>query len=312
MTFRASVIICTHNPRPDLLARALRGLAQQSLPRDRWDLLIIDNASTPAVEDFADVAWHPHARIVREERLGLTAARLRGIEEAGADLLVFVDDDNVLAPDYLEQALSIGATHPFLGAWGGSAIGEFEGPVPDVLKPWIHLVAVHECRRVIWSNQSYHTTPHGAGMCIRKTIAEAYANRVRSDPARLRLDRTGTSLLSCGDTDMADTSFEYGLGVGRFPQLSLMHIIPRRRLTEEYFLKAAQGREASIVLMKTLRSEPVSHPFSSNTVKRLLKWIQLAFLPRMERRMALACLRGYRQGMALLRELNVGTNGANQ
>ena len=303
-----SVVICTHNPRPDLLARTLRGLAQQAMSSERWELVIIDNASTPAVQELADVAWHPRARIVREDRLGLTAARLRGIEEAVADLLVFVDDDNVLAPDYLEQALRIADEHPFLGAWGGSAIGEFETTVPESVKPWIYLVAVHECRRVTWTNEPYRATPHGAGMCIRKRVAEAYAHRVRSDPARLRLGRTGKSLMGCEDTEMADMSFEHGLGVGRFPQLTLTHVIPASRLTEDYFVRAAEGREASITLMRALRGENVPHVLSAHRLKRWLKWLRLPFLPHMERRMARASIRGYRTGMDLVREMGLVTN----
>jgi glycosyltransferase involved in cell wall biosynthesis len=310
MAILASVIICTHNPRGDFLERTLEGLRVQKLPHDRWELVIVDNASVPAVSDIADISGHANARIVREEQLGLTAARLRGIKESNADLLVFVDDDNVLAPDYLEQALRIGDQHPFLGAWGGSAIGDFEGPVPEWAMPWIFLVAVHECKRVTWTNERYRATPRGAGMCIRKKVAEAYAVATTSDPARLKLDRCGTLLMSCGDTEMADTSFEYGLGVGQFPQLMLTHIIPRSRLTEPYLLRAAQGREASIVLMRTLRGEPIPHPLSHNIVKRWLKWLRLPFLPRMEGQMVLACMRGYRQGMTMVRELGVKTDGS--
>ena len=39
----ASVIICTHNPRPDYFARVLDGLRNQTLPMHRWELLIVDN-----------------------------------------------------------------------------------------------------------------------------------------------------------------------------------------------------------------------------------------------------------------------------
>ena len=54
--------------------------------------------------DRFNISWHPNGRHVREDELGLTPARLRGVAEAVAELLVFVDDDNILDPDYLEQA----------------------------------------------------------------------------------------------------------------------------------------------------------------------------------------------------------------
>src|SRR5262249_8494301 len=96
MILDVSVILPTHAPHAGRLARALAGLREQTLPRDRWELLIVDNAS-PDQGIFAavDLHWHSNARIVREERLGLTHARVAGIRAASGDALVFVDDDNV-------------------------------------------------------------------------------------------------------------------------------------------------------------------------------------------------------------------------
>src|SRR5271154_1339560 len=96
-----SVIICTHNPRLHYLRRTLDALAEQTLPKDRWELLLIDNMSREPVSSAWDLSWHPNARHVREEALGLTNARLRGIRESKGEYLVFIDDDNVAAADYL-------------------------------------------------------------------------------------------------------------------------------------------------------------------------------------------------------------------
>src|SRR6476646_7750846 len=112
-----SVIICTHNPRSDYFARCLEGLRTQSLPRNAWELILVDNRSDEPLANGVDVSWHPAARIVREETLGLTPARLRGIREAAGDLLVFVDDDNILDPNYLDQAVRIAEERSFLGSW---------------------------------------------------------------------------------------------------------------------------------------------------------------------------------------------------
>src|SRR3989337_147732 len=101
MMFDLSVIICTHNPRPDYLRRALDALKAQTLPLEQWELLFIDNASRERLADLWDISWHPHARHVRESELGLTPARLRGIQESRGEVLVFIDDDNVLASDFL-------------------------------------------------------------------------------------------------------------------------------------------------------------------------------------------------------------------
>src|SRR5437763_8595738 len=107
-----SVIICSHNPRSDYLDRVLKALNAQTVSVNAWELLLIDNASDGLLSSEVDLTWHPHARHVREEQLGVSFARRRGIEEAKADILVFVDDDNILDPDYLEVGLRIASDYP--------------------------------------------------------------------------------------------------------------------------------------------------------------------------------------------------------
>jgi hypothetical protein len=41
-----SVIICCHNPRIDYLLRVLKALSEQTLLKERWELLLIDNDCT--------------------------------------------------------------------------------------------------------------------------------------------------------------------------------------------------------------------------------------------------------------------------
>jgi glycosyltransferase involved in cell wall biosynthesis len=74
-----SVIIYCHNPRIDYLLRVLKALSEQTLLKERWELLLIDNASDQRIAESCTLSWHPNARHVREENLGLTSARLRGI-----------------------------------------------------------------------------------------------------------------------------------------------------------------------------------------------------------------------------------------
>src|SRR5690606_10736197 len=112
---KVTVIICTHQPDRDRLTRTLGGLAIQSFPSDEWETLLVDNASTPALQ----LASLPNARpanlrIVPESQLGLTAARRCGLRAARGEFCVLVDDDNVLAPDYLATVHQIFAEHPRL------------------------------------------------------------------------------------------------------------------------------------------------------------------------------------------------------
>ena len=256
MNCNLSVIVCTHNPREDYLNRVLAGLAVQTVSQDQWELLVIDNASDQSVAEKYDISWHHNGRHIHERDLGLTHARLRGIREAKGDLLVFIDDDNVVADDYLEQALQISQVYPFLGAWGGTVVAEFEGSPPEWTRSYWHLLAIKQVDKPLWSNDdngSGASLPCGAGLTVRSSVAAKYAAELRSDPLRKKLGRRGTSLTSAEDTDLVYTAGELGLGWGNFPTLSLTHIIPERRLTEDYIVRLHEGIATSVTLMRIRR-----------------------------------------------------------
>ena len=260
-----SVIICTHNPRRDYLNKVITSLKYQTMSLDQWELLLIDNKSEQLLSSEIDLSWHRHARHIREEKLGLTPARLCGIREAQSDLIIFVDDDNILEPDYLEVALQISQNYPFLGAWGGLIQPEFEVTPPEWTKPYWGLLAIREFDGDRWSNLLHQndTTPCGAGMCVRKKVAQHYADSITHHPVRSKLDRTGNLLLSCGDSDLAFTACDIGLGTGLFVGLKLTHIMPANRLEEQYLLRLLEGIIYSGVFLQSFRVKLPASPTHS-------------------------------------------------
>lgn len=257
-----SVIVCTHNPRADYLAATVESLRGQSLPTDRWEFVLVDNASAPDRRPATDLAWHPAGRLVREDELGLTPARLRGIREAHGALLVFVDDDNVLDPDYLDTALRIAADHPFLGAWSGACRPGFDAPPPEWTRRYWGNLVIREVPRDVWSNlpREAATMPCGAGLCVRQEVAAHYLALHEAGGRRFVLDRAGDSLVSGGDNDLAACACDVGLGVGLFGALGLTHLIPPARLTVDYLARLAEGIQFSSLLLDAERGAPPPPP----------------------------------------------------
>jgi glycosyltransferase involved in cell wall biosynthesis len=253
---RLSVVLCTHNPRKDFLGRTLASLRAQTLPFAEWELIVVDNASHEALAADTACAGHISGRVVPEPEIGLTAARLRGIAEARSDLLVFVDDDNILAPDYLARASELSAAWPMLGVWGcGSYTPEWEVAPPPGYDEYFFCLAVHRAPRDRWSNRpfDYDAMPAGAGLCVRAAIARRYADNVRNDPRRKLLGRTGGNLAGCEDFDLALTATDLGLGTGVFTALAITHLMPRGRVEEAYLLRLVEGHTCSTVLLHMLR-----------------------------------------------------------
>jgi hypothetical protein len=280
-----SVIICTHNPRRDYLDRVLQALKSQTLPIEQWELLLIDNASDELLSPEIDLTWHHQARHIREEQLGLTPARLRGIQEAVAETLVFVDDDNVLDSDYLEVALQISKDWPTIGAWGGQAIPKFEETPSEWTKHYWGYLAIREFDRDIWSNllRQGETVPCGAGLCVRKVVARKYADLVRKQPKRAGMDRKGKLLISCGDSDLALTACDIGLGTGQFTSLKLTHLIPACRLQEDYLLKLMEGMSYSLAILASFRGKLPPPPNPSWGTKLLQHYYRWRLEPRQRR-----------------------------
>ncbi len=255
---KISAILCTHNPHRPFLARTLAGLRAQTLPAGEWELILVDNGSEPSVPAIADLGWHPAARIVREDEIGLTAARLRGIEEASGGVLVFVDDDNVLVPDYLERANRLAQRFPELGVWGcGSFQPEWEQQPPPEFAPYLSFLAVHQvpADRRSARPYDYAAMPAGAGMCVRVEIARRYAAAVRQDSRRKLLGRTGAQLNGCEDFDLAMMAIDCGRETGVFRELRLVHLMPRSRIEEAYLLRLIEGHAYSTVLLMALRGD---------------------------------------------------------
>lgn len=242
-----SVVICTHNPVPEILSETLAALAAQRGLGALFELILIDNLSTKPFDHLVAAQPGLNGRIVREDKLGLTQARLRGLKESTGDIIMMVDDDNVLDPDYVATVAAILAADPLLGAIGGKSIPRFAATPPA----WFTIEEFSlGCRdlgdqelRATWrglapGERSYPAgAPIGGGMAIRRAAFEAYAAALGDDSSRSALDRRGQSLSSGGDNDMVLCTLAAGFDVGYFPRLKLTHLIPAGRLQPDYLAR---------------------------------------------------------------------------
>jgi glycosyltransferase involved in cell wall biosynthesis len=250
MSLVVSIVLPSHNPRRDFLDLVLGALRRQTLPTSQWELIVVDNHSEQALADLLNLSWHPSVTILREDQLGLTRARLVGFQQAHGDLVVLVDADNVLAPDYLEKAIRISTEFPYLGTWSGQVELKLEtpgNPPPPQLR---HLLCERCVEAPVWSNDRHHVaaTPWGAGMCIRREVFTAYVEAIRTNPRRLQLDLHGRGLAYGGDTDIAYIGCSIGFGMGVFPELKITHLIPEERCTLPYLLRNLEAHAYSEVL----------------------------------------------------------------
>ena len=108
-----SVIIPTRN-RASLLRRTLESVLKQS--SENLEVIVVDDGSTEAVATSAD----PRVRVLRNPKpTGVSAARNRGFAAARGEWIAFCDDDDLWAPNKMQEQLTaagrVGANWAYVG-----------------------------------------------------------------------------------------------------------------------------------------------------------------------------------------------------
>ncbi len=123
-----TVVICTYN-RDKFIGAALECLARQTLTPSLFEIVVVDNNSTDNTAFISKnfITAHPelNARYVLETNRGLSFARNRGIEEAKAPIITFMDDDAEAVPGFLESILHFLKDHPTTAGIGGKVIPRY-------------------------------------------------------------------------------------------------------------------------------------------------------------------------------------------
>jgi len=232
---RLDLVICTYNHAPRL-GETLQALAAQQVSEAvRWRVLIVDNNCS---DDTPDVIAREAPSIaapvetVREARQGLNAARLRGVRSGDGDWIAFVDDDCVLAPDWVEQAGRFALAHPDCGAFGGEVRLRWTAPPPA----WVEGYGYAFAETQLGDAPQRRDWLAGAGMVLRRDalVATGWTEH------QFLEDRIGRRLVSGGDVEL-------GLRIAArheiwyVPQCRLQHVIPASRTERRYLRRLVFG-----------------------------------------------------------------------
>lgn len=153
-----------------------------------------------------------------------------------------------------------------------------------------------------WSNLPFltETMPYGAGLFVRKVVAQKYSSLHAEGKRNIQLDRTDNSLFSGGDNDLAMCACDCGLGVGLFERLKLDHYIPAKRISKEYLLQLTEGISASDVVLKYFRG---INPASRSIKTYLADFIRIFLKKPIDRSFYKAHLKGKEKGKKIVKNL---------
>ena len=108
------------------VAYALESAQRASQGLDVEILLVDDGSTPPAEQDLKGLRHAPH-RIIQQENRGLLFARLRGLQEAKGDFILFLDADDLIGSQKLRGALDAFADPEVVTVYTDTAKVRLEG-----------------------------------------------------------------------------------------------------------------------------------------------------------------------------------------
>lgn len=244
-----------------------------------WEIIIIDNNSndnTAEVIRSYQANWNINCSLnyFLEREQGITFARLRAVREAKGQLIAFLDDDNLPAPNWVKEAVVFAQKHPHAGAFGGQIHGDFEVKPPENIERIQGLLAIRERGdQANLYDPINLSLPPGAALVFRK---KAWEENIPNE--LIFKGRLGKLKVAGDDFELLLHLHKAGWEIWYNPAMHTYHQIPHWRLEKDYLITLARGCGLSICQLRLINASNWQKPimfikiFLSN-LRRLLKHI---------------------------------------
>ena len=233
-----SVILCTYN-RERYIYNVLQSIAAGGF--GDYEIVLVNNNSTDGTESECQRFAKDHPEVAMrycvEKQQGLSYARNRGIMESQGDVLVYVDDDAVVNREYLQTYADFFNRNKEAVAAGGPITPRYDGCEEP---SWMS----HYTRQLVTGELNLGTRerefpkgafPGGGNAAYRKSVF----NEVGL--FNVELGRKGNSLIGAEEKDLFDKMTSRGMKFYYLPNAILYHLIPPKKLTQDYFDRLTYG-----------------------------------------------------------------------
>lgn len=135
--YDVTIIIPTFR-RPALLRQVLTALNQMRPVSAKTEVVVVDNADDADTEAAVlDKTWNLPTRLLKTPIQGKNQALNVGVSQSRSDLLVFLDDDVMVAPDYLEEVLAGVNRWPNAAGFGGKVLLKWPDSHPNGVNQYV-------------------------------------------------------------------------------------------------------------------------------------------------------------------------------
>lgn len=238
------MLICAYTlDRLDVLSQAIDSVRAQS-PAAHEIVLCVDHS--PELLAEAERRW-PEVRLVEnQEEQGLSGARNSGVAVCGGEVIAFLDDDAVAAPDWLERLAEAYRDPNVLGAGGTVRPAWVEGK-PSWFPPEFDWVVGCTHSGMPKQREAVRNLV-GANMSLRREAL------LEVGGFRHELGRIGTIPAGCEETDLCiRVGKRWPAGKILYdPAAAVDHYVPAARGTREYFISRCRGEGRSKAVLAGL------------------------------------------------------------
>jgi glycosyltransferase involved in cell wall biosynthesis len=248
-----SIVICTYNG-VSRLTPTLKHIAALDVPvNSAVELIVVNNASTDNTEEFVKQQWQDLGSpfvlmLVSEEQLGKGYAVEKGLDQAGNDIVLIVDDDNWLEKNYLQEALRFIHDHPEWSIIGGRSAGEFEEAPPLWIEDLYNHNAIGKQLPKTGRFPFQNNLIWGAGMLVKKTFWEKLR---QSGFIFLTSKQAGKAIGE--DTELAIAAALAGNERYYVDQLLFTHFMPKGRFAWNNSVKQFKGFGSTHIIFDAYR-----------------------------------------------------------
>jgi glycosyltransferase involved in cell wall biosynthesis len=200
-----------------------------------WEILVVDNNSTDEtatiIQSYQSTWVEPFPlRYCFEPEQGAAFARQRAIREAQGRLVGFLDDDNLPAPNWLEEVDRFAKQYPKAGAFSGQIHGTFEVEPPPNFKKIQDFLAIREHGSNPFRFEPDRLNlPPAAALVVRR---QAWLESVPTSP--ILIGRVGKSMVGGEDYEVLLHLHKQKWEIWYNPQMHSYHYIPKHRLEPAY------------------------------------------------------------------------------
>ncbi len=243
-----SFAICTHN-RAFIINKCLQSILEQKSANFIFEVLIIDNNSTDNTKKTVQpyVKQNPNFRYIFEEKIGLSHARNRAIEEARGEWIIYIDDDAILDGNYFEELEKTIVNYDF-DCFGGPYYPWYPYGKPKWLPHDFGLKQpIINTTGYISGNDGFLS---GGNFVIKKDVA----NEIGGFNSEFGMKGRG---IAYGEEDeLQQRLLKQGKKIGFNPKLSILHAVLKDKLQIRWHLKSnfkrGQTREALFPLSRNV------------------------------------------------------------